>query len=108
MKNEENILSKIDFEEKSFLLDSFENSLKLKENLISNFNELNSSLFSSKIIFKSNCIEHNGSPNEIGDREYNLISEFNFKTVFTSYGGCISKYNKHQITHLPRVYLHER
>ena len=49
-----------------------------------------------------------GSPNEIGDREYNLISEFNFKTVFTSYGGCISKYNKHQITHLPRVYLHER
>lgn len=49
-----------------------------------------------------------GSPNEIGEREYNLISEFHFKTVFTSYGGCITKYNKHQITHLPRVYLHER
>lgn len=49
-----------------------------------------------------------GSPNEIGEREHDLISEFNFKTVFTSYGGCITKYNKHHITHLPRVYLHER
>ena len=49
-----------------------------------------------------------GSPNEIGEREYQLISEFNFKTVFTAYGGCITEENKHQITHLPRVYLHER
>lgn len=49
-----------------------------------------------------------GSPNEIGEREYKLISEFNFKTVFTAYGGCITEDNKHQITHLPRVYLHER
>lgn len=49
-----------------------------------------------------------GSPNEIGEREYKLISEFNFKTVFTAYGGCITENNKHQLTHLPRVYLHER
>ena len=49
-----------------------------------------------------------GSPNEIGEREYNLISEFNFKTVVTAYGGCITEKNKNQITHLPRVYLHER
>lgn len=49
-----------------------------------------------------------GSPNEIGEREYKLISEFNFKTVFTAYRGCITENNKHQITHLPRVYLHER
>lgn len=49
-----------------------------------------------------------GPPNEIGEREYKLISEFNFKTVFTAYGGCITEDNKHQITHLPRVYLHER
>jgi peptidoglycan/xylan/chitin deacetylase (PgdA/CDA1 family) len=49
-----------------------------------------------------------GSPNEIGEREYKLISEFNFKTVFTAYGGCITESNMHQITHLPRVYLHER
>ena len=48
-----------------------------------------------------------GSPNEIGEREYKLISEFNFKTVFTAYGGCITENNMHQITHLPRVYLHE-
>ena len=49
-----------------------------------------------------------GSPNEIGQREYNLISEFKFKTVFTAYGGCITEDNMHQTTHLPRVYLHER
>ena len=49
-----------------------------------------------------------GSPNEIGEREYKLISEFNFKTVFTAYGGCITESDLHQITHLPRVYLHER
>lgn len=49
-----------------------------------------------------------GSPNEIGEREYALISEFNFKTVFSAYGGCITENNKHQTTHLPRVYLHER
>ena len=49
-----------------------------------------------------------GSPNEIGEREYDLISEFNFMTVFTAYGGCITENNKHQITHLPRVYLNER
>lgn len=49
-----------------------------------------------------------GSPNEIGEREYRLISEFGFKTVFSSYGGCITNNNKHQTTHLPRVYLHEQ
>lgn len=49
-----------------------------------------------------------GSPKEIGYREYQLISEYNFKTVFSSYGGCITKSNKNNITHLPRVYLHER
>ena len=49
-----------------------------------------------------------GSPNEIGERAYKFISGFNFNTVFTAYGGCITENNKHQITHLPRVYLHER
>ena len=49
-----------------------------------------------------------GSPKEIGEREYKLISNYNFKTVFTSYGGCITESNKQNITHLPRVYLHER
>ena len=49
-----------------------------------------------------------GSPNEIGEREYRLIKEFNFKTSFISYGGCITEENKNNITHLPRVYLHER
>lgn len=49
-----------------------------------------------------------GSPNEIGEREYQLISEFGFKTVFSSYGGCITNENKYNTTHLPRVYLHEK
>ena len=49
-----------------------------------------------------------GSPNEIGEREYRLINEFNFKTSFIAYGGCITEKNKNNITHLPRVYLHER
>lgn len=49
-----------------------------------------------------------GSPNEIGEREYKLISDFNFKTVFTAYGGCITESNKYQITHLPRVYLNNK
>ena len=49
-----------------------------------------------------------GSPNEIGEREYHLISEFNFKTAFIAYGGCITEDNKTNITHLPRVYLHEQ
>ena len=48
-----------------------------------------------------------GSPSEIGEREYQLIKNFNFKTVFSSYGGCITKDNKSYTTHLPRVYLHE-
>ena len=49
-----------------------------------------------------------GSPNEIGEREYRLINEFNFKTAFIAYGGCITEENKNNITHLPRVYLYER
>lgn len=49
-----------------------------------------------------------GSPYEIGKREYHLIKEFNFKTAFIAYGGCITEENKNNITHLPRVYLHER
>lgn len=49
-----------------------------------------------------------GSPNEIGEREYRLINEFNFKTSFIAYGRCITEENKNNITHLPRVFLHER
>lgn len=48
-----------------------------------------------------------GSANEIGDREQLLIKDFNFKTVFSSYGGCITSDNKSRTNHLPRVTLHE-
>ena len=49
-----------------------------------------------------------GSPNEIGEREYQLIREYDFKTVFSSYGGCITDKNMYNTTHLPRIYLHEK
>ena len=49
-----------------------------------------------------------GSSKEIGDREYHLIKEFNFKTMFISYGGCITQINKANVTHLPRVILREQ
>ena len=49
-----------------------------------------------------------GSPKEIGEREYRLIQEFNFKSTFIAYGGCITERNKNDITHLPRVYFYER
>jgi hypothetical protein len=90
MKNEENILTKIDLEEKSIILDMYENSLKFKENLVGNFNELNSCLISSKILFKSNSLEHNGSPNEIVSSNskiikiFSLLNFFKFKYFHTS------------------------
>ena len=48
-----------------------------------------------------------GSPYEIGEREYKLILKYNFKTIFSSYGGCITEKDRYNMTHLPRVYLHE-
>lgn len=47
-----------------------------------------------------------GSPNEISEREYQLIKQFHFKTAFVSYGGCITEENK-STTHLPRFYVHQ-
>ena len=48
-----------------------------------------------------------GSRNEIGEREYQLIKNYYFKTVFCAYGGCITSTNMHNTHCLPRVFLHE-
>ena len=46
-----------------------------------------------------------GSIKEDGEREYEFLKSFNFKTVFVSYGGVITKNNHHHLTHLPRFML---
>lgn len=48
-----------------------------------------------------------GSPNEVGEREYQQILRYNFRTVFLSYGGCITEKHYKKTNNLPRVYLHQ-
>ena len=48
-----------------------------------------------------------GTPNEIGEREYDLVSSLNLKYAFMAHQGCITEMNKNNLTHLPRVYLKE-
>ncbi len=47
-----------------------------------------------------------GSINEDGEREYEFLKSFNFKTVFVSFGGVITKDDNNNLTHLPRFMLH--
>lgn len=46
-----------------------------------------------------------GSSKEVGEREYNYLKLFDFKTSFVSYGGVISHMSKHNLTNLPRFML---
>ncbi len=48
-----------------------------------------------------------GTKNEIGEREFKLISKFNFDTIFMAHGGCITKDDISMKNRLPRVYLHD-
>lgn len=48
-----------------------------------------------------------GSPRIIGDREYQLLKEFSFKTAFCSYGGWITMNHQTAPDHLPRIGLYE-
>jgi len=47
-----------------------------------------------------------GSIKEDGEREYELLKSFDFKTAFVSFGGIIRKQDKRVMTHLPRFMLH--
>lgn len=48
-----------------------------------------------------------GSANEVGEREFEWMKKhFNFKTIFISYGGCITKHTQDR-SKLPRVMLKE-
>ena len=48
-----------------------------------------------------------GTPNEVGEREFQLIEESGFDIAFCAHGGCITKDNKSKCYQLPRVYFHE-
>lgn len=47
-----------------------------------------------------------GTPNEIGEREYQIVENLGLKMAFMAHQGCVSSVNK-ALTHLPRVYLKE-
>ncbi|MBO7044851.1 MAG: polysaccharide deacetylase family protein [Prevotella sp.] len=46
-----------------------------------------------------------GSIKEDGEREYEFLKSFNFKTAFVSFGGVITKNDINSMTHLPRFML---
>jgi len=48
-----------------------------------------------------------GTPNEVGEREFQLIEESGFDIAFCAHGGCITKDNKSKCYQLPIVYFHE-
>ena len=47
-----------------------------------------------------------GTPNEIGEREFQIVKDLGVKMAFMAHQGCVSSINK-VLTHLPRVYLKE-
>lgn len=47
-----------------------------------------------------------GSIKEDGEREYEYLKSFDFKTTFVSFGGVITKDDTYFLTHLPRFMLH--
>jgi peptidoglycan/xylan/chitin deacetylase (PgdA/CDA1 family) len=48
-----------------------------------------------------------GTPNEIGDRECQIIKDCDIKLAFMAHQGCLANDNQNNLSHLPRVYLHE-
>ncbi len=48
-----------------------------------------------------------GTPNEVGEREINIVKELGFKMAFCAHGGCVTDENRSNLLQLPRVYLHE-
>lgn len=48
-----------------------------------------------------------GTPNEIGEREFQIVKELGVKLAFMAHEGCITSYNIGHTTHLPRVYFRE-
>ena len=49
-----------------------------------------------------------GIPNEVGERELQIVSEQGFKLAFCAHGGGITAKMNTQPYSLPRVYLHEK
>ena len=48
-----------------------------------------------------------GTPNEVGNREYEIVEKLGFKLAFCAHGGCITNNNTSNSRRLTRVYLHQ-
>lgn len=48
-----------------------------------------------------------GTPNEIGEREFQIVNKLDIKLAFMAHGGCITNDNIRNVTRLPRVYFRE-
>lgn len=48
-----------------------------------------------------------GTPNEVGEREFRIVSDLGVKLAFMAHQGCITIDNVAEMTHLPRVYFRE-
>ena len=48
-----------------------------------------------------------GTPNEIGEREFQIVRKLGIKLAFMAHEGCITNDSFKNITHLPRVYFRE-
>ena len=48
-----------------------------------------------------------GTPNEICDREYQIVADIGIRLAFIAHQGCLTHNNINNVTHLPRIYLHE-
>lgn len=48
-----------------------------------------------------------GTYKEIGEREYQIVSELGIKLAFMAHQGCITIDNVTEMTHIPRVYFRE-
>ena len=48
-----------------------------------------------------------GTPNEIGEREYQIVADLDIRFAFMAHQGCLTQENIRDVVHLPRFYLHE-
>lgn len=48
-----------------------------------------------------------GTPNEIGNREHQIVSSLDVRLSFMAHQGCLTMNNLREVTHLPRIFLHE-
>ena len=83
MKNEENYLSNMDFEDKAYLLSLLENVYSCSiDNLLSSIKNFNSHFVSMKMEYRTNQYESNGSTNEQVFSGIKIIKAFSLLSIF--------------------------